>query len=79
MYVRPSATGGEQHSFKERTKPILINFIPAEEVINFTPTEEVINFTPTEEVINYIPTEEVINYIPAEEPIKRKAYKRKLD
>ena len=70
MYVRPSATGGEQHSFKERTKSILINFTPAEEVINFTPTEE---------VINYIPTEEVINYIPAEEPIKRKAYKRKLD
>ena len=70
MYVRPSATGGEQHSFKERAKPILINFTPAEEVINYIPTEE---------VINYIPTEEVINYIPAEEPIKRKAYKRKLD
>ena len=62
--------GGEQHSFKERTKPILINF---------TPDEEVINYIPAEEVINYIPVEEVINYIPVEEPIKRKAYKGKLD
>ena len=70
MYVRPSVTGGEQHSFKERTKPILINFTPAEEVINYIPVEE---------VINYIPVEEVINYIPVEEPIKRKAYKGKLD
>ena len=51
MFVPPQR-GGEQHSFKERTKPILINFTPAEEVIN---------------------------YIPAEEPIKRKAYKGKLD
>lgn len=69
MFVPPQR-GDEQHSFKERTKPILINFTPAEEVINYIPTEEVINFTPTEEVINYIP---------AEEPIKRKAYKGKLD
>lgn len=42
MFVPPQR-GGEQHSFKERTKPILINFTPAEE------------------------------------PIKRKAYKGKLD
>ena len=60
MFVPPQR-GGEQHSFKERTKPILINFTTAEEVINFTPAEE------------------VINYIPAEEPIKREAYKGKLD
>ena len=39
MFVPPQR-GGEQHSFKERTKPILINFTPSEEVINYIPSEE---------------------------------------
>ena len=41
MFVPPQ-WGDEQHSFKERTKPILINFTPAEEVINYIPAEELI-------------------------------------
>ena len=39
MFVPPQR-GDEQHSFKERTKPILINFTPSEEVINYIPSEK---------------------------------------